>query len=148
MIKFADALNWELIMNENIYNCCCLAICQFRHPRRKHNRISPSWRYRCTLSPPEREQGPDGFGLRFPWHCHHHQSRSDRSDSACHLFSYHPRFIELSQRLGISYDLFTSTHTENHFSIAQKVFLTLLEMDTLTSLFPSNGTVPPRSVFA
>jgi len=40
---------------------------------------------------------------------------------------YHPRFIELFQRLGISYDLFTSTHTENHFSIAQKVFLTLLE---------------------
>lgn len=40
---------------------------------------------------------------------------------------YHPRFIELFQRLGISYDLFTSTHTENHFDIAQKVFLSLLE---------------------
>lgn len=40
---------------------------------------------------------------------------------------YHPRFIELFKRIGISYDLFTSTHTENHFSISQKVFLTLLE---------------------
>jgi methionyl-tRNA synthetase len=40
---------------------------------------------------------------------------------------YHPRFIELFQRLGISYDLFTSTHTDNHFSISQKVFLSLLE---------------------
>lgn len=40
---------------------------------------------------------------------------------------YHPRFIELFQKLGISYDLFTSTHTENHFQVAQKVFLTLLE---------------------
>ncbi|HQN69878.1 MAG TPA: class I tRNA ligase family protein, partial [Anaerolineaceae bacterium] len=38
-----------------------------------------------------------------------------------------PRFIELFERLGISYDLFTSTHTENHFDIAQKVFITLLE---------------------
>lgn len=40
---------------------------------------------------------------------------------------YHPRFIELFQKLGISYDLFTSTHTENHFDVAQKVFLTLLK---------------------
>lgn len=40
---------------------------------------------------------------------------------------YHPRFIELFKRLGISYDMFTSTHTENHFEVAQKVFLTLLE---------------------
>lgn len=40
---------------------------------------------------------------------------------------YHPRFIELFQKLGISYDIFTSTHTENHFDVAQKVFLSLLE---------------------
>ena len=44
------------------------------------------------------------------------------------IYSYfHPRFIELFKRLGISYDIFTSTHTENHFDISQKVFLTLLE---------------------
>jgi methionyl-tRNA synthetase len=40
---------------------------------------------------------------------------------------YHPRFIELFERLGISYDLFTSTHTANHFDVAQKVFLALYE---------------------
>ena len=40
---------------------------------------------------------------------------------------YHPRFIELFERLGISYDLFTSTHTANHFDVAQKVFLALHE---------------------
>ena len=40
---------------------------------------------------------------------------------------YHPRFIELFERLGITYDLFTSTHTENHFDVAQKVFLALHE---------------------
>ena len=38
---------------------------------------------------------------------------------------YHPRFLELFQRLGISYDIFTSTHTETHFEVAQKVFLAL-----------------------
>ncbi len=41
--------------------------------------------------------------------------------------SYQPRFVELFERLGISYDLFTSTHTQNHFEVAQKVFITLLE---------------------
>lgn len=45
---------------------------------------------------------------------------------------YHPRFIELFQRLGISYDIFTSTHTENHFDIAQKIFLTLSKNGYLT----------------
>lgn len=45
---------------------------------------------------------------------------------------FHPRFIELFTRLGISYDIFTSTHTENHFEIAQKVFLTLLDNGYLT----------------
>ena len=29
--------------------------------------------------------------------------------------------------MGISYDLFTSTHTENHFNVSQKIFLALLE---------------------
>lgn len=40
---------------------------------------------------------------------------------------YHPRFIELFQKLGISYDIFTSTHTSNHFHVSQQIFLTLLE---------------------
>ncbi|MGI6250726.1 MAG: methionine--tRNA ligase [Anaerolineaceae bacterium] len=40
---------------------------------------------------------------------------------------YHPRFIELFTKLGISYDLFTSTHTANHFDIAQKIFIVLKE---------------------
>ena len=32
---------------------------------------------------------------------------------------YHARFLELFRRLGISYDLFTSTHTETHFRVSQ-----------------------------
>jgi len=38
---------------------------------------------------------------------------------------YHRRFIDLFQAAGLSYDLFTSTHTENHFRVAQDFFRTL-----------------------
>jgi methionyl-tRNA synthetase len=38
---------------------------------------------------------------------------------------YHDGFIELFRGLGISYDLFTTTHTENHFKVSQSMFLAL-----------------------
>jgi len=38
---------------------------------------------------------------------------------------YHTSFIDLFQQLGIQYDLFTTTHTENHFKVAQSMFLAL-----------------------
>jgi methionyl-tRNA synthetase len=41
--------------------------------------------------------------------------------------SFHHGFIELFQRLGISYDLFTHTDTENHHRVSQDLFLRLLE---------------------
>jgi methionyl-tRNA synthetase len=40
---------------------------------------------------------------------------------------YHLGFIELFQKLGLAYDLFTSTHTDNHFKVSQSIFLALLE---------------------
>jgi len=40
---------------------------------------------------------------------------------------YHARFLETQQRIGISYDLFTHTDTENHCRVAQDIFLRLLE---------------------
>ena len=40
---------------------------------------------------------------------------------------YHERFLLTQQKIGISYDLFTHTDTENHSSIAQDIFLLLLE---------------------
>lgn len=39
---------------------------------------------------------------------------------------YHREFIECFNKLGISFDLFTSTGTANHARVAQDVFLTLL----------------------
>jgi methionyl-tRNA synthetase len=44
---------------------------------------------------------------------------------------YHRRFLEAQQQIGISYDLFTHTDTENHHRIAQDFFLRLLERDAL-----------------
>ncbi|MBW4438035.1 MAG: methionine--tRNA ligase [Pleurocapsa minor GSE-CHR-MK-17-07R] len=40
---------------------------------------------------------------------------------------YHERFLLTQQKLGISYDLFTHTDTENHHRIAQDIFTLLLE---------------------
>ena len=40
---------------------------------------------------------------------------------------FHNSFLEMQTKVGISYDLFTSTHTENHFKVSQDVFLALLE---------------------
>lgn len=38
---------------------------------------------------------------------------------------FHAGFLDLFQKLGITYDLFTSTHTSNHFDVSQKIFLAL-----------------------
>ncbi|MCK6584533.1 MAG: methionine--tRNA ligase [Anaerolineales bacterium] len=40
---------------------------------------------------------------------------------------YHDGFLELFQGYGITYDLFTTTHTENHFKVTQAIFLALKE---------------------
>jgi len=40
---------------------------------------------------------------------------------------YHERFLLAQQKIGISYDLFTHTDTENHHRVAQDIFLRLLE---------------------
>jgi len=39
---------------------------------------------------------------------------------------YHQQFLESWQKLGISFDLFTSTETANHAEVSQEIFLTLL----------------------
>ena len=55
-----------------------------------------------------------------------------RGISAREVFEhYHERFLETQQKIGISYDLFTHTDTENHHRIAQDFFTTLLEREYL-----------------
>ncbi len=41
--------------------------------------------------------------------------------------AYHADFLKLFVDLGIAYDLYTSTHTENHFEVSQAMFLALLQ---------------------
>jgi len=40
---------------------------------------------------------------------------------------FHKGFIDLFTQCGITYDLFTSTHTANHFKVSQSIFLALKE---------------------
>ena len=40
---------------------------------------------------------------------------------------FHQRFLELFLKLGLSYDLFTTTHTRNHFQVSQDIFTALLD---------------------
>jgi methionyl-tRNA synthetase len=40
---------------------------------------------------------------------------------------FHASFLELYQKLGLTYDLFTSTHTSNHFDVSQAIFTALLQ---------------------
>ena len=40
---------------------------------------------------------------------------------------YHQDFIALFQKLGLTYDIFTSTHTSNHYDVSSKLFLALKE---------------------
>ncbi|TET26931.1 MAG: methionine--tRNA ligase [Dehalococcoidia bacterium] len=42
---------------------------------------------------------------------------------------YHRQFLKSWQKLGISFDLFTTTGTANHSKVAQDIFLTLLDKD-------------------
>jgi methionyl-tRNA synthetase len=44
---------------------------------------------------------------------------------------YHHRFLETQKQIGISYDLFTHTDTENHYRIAQDFFTILHENEYL-----------------
>jgi methionyl-tRNA synthetase len=38
---------------------------------------------------------------------------------------FHDTFLDLFCKLGIQFDLFTTTHTQNHFKVAQSIFLAL-----------------------
>jgi methionyl-tRNA synthetase len=40
---------------------------------------------------------------------------------------YHASFLELFQKLGLTYDIFTSTHTQNHTQVSQAMFKALLQ---------------------
>ena len=56
---------------------------------------------------------------------------------------YHPRNVEMMRRLGISFDLFTETDTENHWAVTQELFTRHIEhgyvyQDTMQQLYCLN----------
>ena len=50
---------------------------------------------------------------------------------------YQAEFVDNWERLGITFDLFTSTHTENHAEVAQDIFLTLYNNGYIHKRFTS-----------
>jgi methionyl-tRNA synthetase len=56
----------------------------------------------------------------------------EQGKSAREVFEYyHGRFIDVFQKLGFCYDLFTHTDTENHHNVSQDIFTRLLENNYL-----------------
>jgi methionyl-tRNA synthetase len=60
---------------------------------------------------------------------------------------FHSGFLDLFQKLGISYDLFTSTHTENHFKVSQDIFLALQKNGYLYSERQNQWYAPSQKRF-
>jgi methionyl-tRNA synthetase len=60
---------------------------------------------------------------------------------------YHSGFLELFQQAGITYDLFTTTHTENHFKVSQSMFLALQQNGFLFKQFSKQWYSPAAQKF-
>lgn len=61
--------------------------------------------------------------------------------------SFHEGFIELFQQLGITYDLYTTTHSDNHFKVSQAMFLALQKNGYLYREFSKQWYSPGGSKF-
>jgi len=60
---------------------------------------------------------------------------------------YHNSFLKLFQGVGITYDLFTTTHTENHFKVSQSIFLALQKNGFLFKEFSKQWYSPSAKKF-
>ena len=60
---------------------------------------------------------------------------------------YHDGFLELFQGFGITYDLFTTTHTENHFKVSQSIFLALQKNGYMFKKFSKQWYSPSAKKF-
>ena len=55
------------------------------------------------------------------------QAERDGVEPASVIRRYHESFLTTFSKLGISFDLFTQTYTENHYEVTSKFFSRLLE---------------------
>ena len=61
--------------------------------------------------------------------------------------SFHEGFIELFQQIGITYDLYTTTHSNNHFKVSQAMFLALQKNGYLYREFSKQWYSPSAGKF-
>jgi len=61
--------------------------------------------------------------------------------------SFHEGFIELFQQIGITYDLYTTTHSDNHFKVSQAMFLALQKNGFLFKEFSKQWYSPSAGKF-
>lgn len=61
--------------------------------------------------------------------------------------SFHEGFIELFQQIGITYDLYTTTHSDNHFKVSQAMFLALQKNGFLYREFSKQWYSPSAGKF-
>jgi len=60
---------------------------------------------------------------------------------------FHEQFLEVFLGYGITFDLFTSTHTQNHFKVAQSMFLALLQNGHLFKRYSKQWFSPSAGRF-
>lgn len=60
---------------------------------------------------------------------------------------YHNSFLEVFKGYGITYDLFTTTHSENHFKVSQSIFLALQKNGFLFKEFSKQWYSPSANKF-
>ncbi|MBI5934047.1 MAG: methionine--tRNA ligase [Chloroflexi bacterium] len=60
---------------------------------------------------------------------------------------YHESFIEVFKGYGITYDMFTTTHSENHFKVSQAMFLALQKNGFLFKQFSKQWYSPSANKF-
>jgi methionyl-tRNA synthetase len=60
---------------------------------------------------------------------------------------YHDSFIEVFKGYGITYDMFTTTHSENHFKVSQAIFLALKKNGFLFKQFSKQWYSPSADKF-
>ncbi len=60
---------------------------------------------------------------------------------------FHESFLDVFKGYGITYDLFTTTHTENHFKVSQSIFLALQQNGFLFKQFSKQWYSPTAGKF-
>lgn len=60
---------------------------------------------------------------------------------------YHETFLDVFKGYGITYDLFTTTHSENHFKVSQNIFLALQKNGFMFKQFSKQWYSPSANKF-